>query len=61
CKDPFSLRNHKMFYMEMVRIGTVPKPPSNDEGIERSRKKSKKSSFNGTKGPSEPRRPPGDS
>ncbi|GJX48638.1 putative reverse transcriptase domain-containing protein [Tanacetum coccineum] len=44
---------NKRFYMEMVRIGTVPKPPSNDEGTERSRKKSKKSSFDGTKGPSE--------
>ncbi|GJR41679.1 putative reverse transcriptase domain-containing protein [Tanacetum coccineum] len=50
---------NKRFYMEMVRIGTVPKPPSNDEGTERSRKKSKKSSFDGTKGPSEPRGPPG--
>ncbi|GKE26736.1 hypothetical protein Tco_1442120, partial [Tanacetum coccineum] len=30
--------------MEMVRIGVVPKPPSDDEGIERPRKKSKKSS-----------------
>ncbi|GJU03411.1 hypothetical protein Tco_1113749 [Tanacetum coccineum] len=52
---------NKRFYMEMVRIGTVPKPPSNDEGTERSRKKLKKSSFDGTKGPSEPRGPPGDS
>ncbi|GJU35540.1 putative reverse transcriptase domain-containing protein [Tanacetum coccineum] len=46
---------NKRFYMEMVRIGAVPKPPSDDEGIERSRKKS---SFGGTKGPSEPRGPP---
>ncbi|GJZ51534.1 hypothetical protein Tco_0606049, partial [Tanacetum coccineum] len=52
---------NKRFYMEMVRIGTIPKPPSNDEGTERSRKKSKKSSFDGTKGPFEPRGPPGDS
>ncbi|GJY43291.1 putative reverse transcriptase domain-containing protein [Tanacetum coccineum] len=48
----------KRFYMEMVRIRTVPKPPSNDEGTERLRKKSKKSSFDGTKGPFEPRGPP---
>ncbi|GJY45337.1 hypothetical protein Tco_0434400, partial [Tanacetum coccineum] len=40
---------NKRFYMEMVRIGTVPKPPSNDEGTERPRKKSKKSSSDGTK------------
>ncbi|GJT58718.1 hypothetical protein Tco_1002251 [Tanacetum coccineum] len=39
----------KKFYMEMVRIGAVPKPPSDDEGTERPRKKSKKSSFDGTK------------
>ncbi|GJX47567.1 putative reverse transcriptase domain-containing protein [Tanacetum coccineum] len=44
--------------MEMVRIGAVPKPPSDDEGTERPRKKSKKSSFDGTEGPSEPRGPP---
>ncbi|GJV06883.1 hypothetical protein Tco_1344539, partial [Tanacetum coccineum] len=44
---------NKRFYMEMVRIGAVPKPPSDDEGTERPRKKSKKSSFDGTKGPSE--------
>ncbi|GKA00049.1 putative reverse transcriptase domain-containing protein, partial [Tanacetum coccineum] len=48
----------KRFYMEMVRIGAVPKPPSDDEGTERPRKKSKKSSFDGTEGPSEPRGPP---
>ncbi|GJS10382.1 hypothetical protein Tco_0367178 [Tanacetum coccineum] len=47
--------------MEMVRIGAVPKPPSDDEGTERPRKKSKKSSFDGAKGPSEPRGPPSDS
>ncbi|GJX58480.1 hypothetical protein Tco_0289870 [Tanacetum coccineum] len=51
----------KRFYMEMVRIGAVPKPPSDDEGTERPRKKSKKSSFDGAKGPSEPRGPPSDS
>ncbi|GKB96341.1 putative reverse transcriptase domain-containing protein [Tanacetum coccineum] len=49
---------NKRFYMEMVRIGAVPKPPSDDEGTERPRKKSKKSSFDGAKGPSEPRGPP---
>ncbi|GJZ29195.1 putative reverse transcriptase domain-containing protein [Tanacetum coccineum] len=42
----------------MVRIGAVPKPPSDDEGTERPRKKSKKSSFDRTEGPSEPRGPP---
>ncbi|GJT06661.1 hypothetical protein Tco_0841123 [Tanacetum coccineum] len=31
---------NKRFYMEMVCIGTVHKPPSNDEGTERPRKKS---------------------
>ncbi|GJS51694.1 hypothetical protein Tco_0625056 [Tanacetum coccineum] len=56
-----SYRWDKRFYMEMVRIGAVPKPPSDDEGTERPRKKSKKSSFDGTKGPSEPRGPPSDS
>ncbi|GJT72415.1 putative reverse transcriptase domain-containing protein [Tanacetum coccineum] len=49
---------NKRFYMEMVRIGAVPKPPSDDEGTKRPRKKSKKSSFDGAKGPSEPRGPP---
>ncbi|GJW13862.1 hypothetical protein Tco_0017995 [Tanacetum coccineum] len=38
---------NKRFYMEMVRIGAVPKPPSDDEGTERPRKKSKKSSLMG--------------
>ncbi|GJW82740.1 hypothetical protein Tco_0155885 [Tanacetum coccineum] len=52
---------NKRFYMEMVRIGAVPKPPSDDEGTERPRKKSKKSSFDGTEGPFEPRGPPSDS
>ncbi|GJX60044.1 hypothetical protein Tco_0291434 [Tanacetum coccineum] len=45
----------------MVRIEAVLKPPSDDEGTERPRKKSKKSSFDGTEGPSEPRGPPSDS
>ncbi|GJU22668.1 putative reverse transcriptase domain-containing protein, partial [Tanacetum coccineum] len=49
---------NKRFYMEMVRMGAVPKPSSDDEGTERPRKKSKKSSFDGTEGPSEPRGPP---
>ncbi|GJW02845.1 putative reverse transcriptase domain-containing protein [Tanacetum coccineum] len=52
---------NKRFYMEMVRIGAVPKLPSDDEGTERPRKKSKKSSFDGIEGPSEPRGPPSDS
>ncbi|GJZ96571.1 hypothetical protein Tco_0668905 [Tanacetum coccineum] len=52
---------NKRFYMEMVRIGTVPKHHSNDERYRRSENKSKKSSFDGTKGPSKPRGPPGDS
>ncbi|GJX04676.1 hypothetical protein Tco_0190592 [Tanacetum coccineum] len=52
---------NKRFYMEMVRIRVVPKPPSDDEGTERPRKKSKKSSFDRAKGPSEPRGPPSDS
>ncbi|GJR66768.1 putative reverse transcriptase domain-containing protein [Tanacetum coccineum] len=42
----------------MVRIGAVPKPPSDDEDTERPRKKSKNSTSDGTEGPSEPRRPP---
>ncbi|GJY87592.1 putative reverse transcriptase domain-containing protein [Tanacetum coccineum] len=49
---------NKRFYMKIVRIGVVPKPPSDDEGTERPRKKSKKSSFDGAKGPFEPRGPP---
>ncbi|GJZ84820.1 hypothetical protein Tco_0650159 [Tanacetum coccineum] len=51
---------NKRFYMKMVRIRAVPKPPSDDEGTERPRKKSKKSSFDGTEGPSEPCGPPSD-
>ncbi|GKG19465.1 hypothetical protein Tco_0376564, partial [Tanacetum coccineum] len=43
------------------RIGVVPKPPSDDEGTERPRKKSKKSSFDGANEHSEPRGPPSDS
>ncbi|GKF84950.1 hypothetical protein Tco_0249848, partial [Tanacetum coccineum] len=30
---------NKMFYLDMVRIGAVPKPPSHDENTERPRKK----------------------
>nr|GFA22431.1 putative reverse transcriptase domain-containing protein [Tanacetum cinerariifolium] len=46
---------NKRFYLEMVRKGAVPKPPSDDEGSERPRKTSKKS--DGDKGPSDPRGP----
>ncbi|GJR30416.1 hypothetical protein Tco_1106648, partial [Tanacetum coccineum] len=45
----------------MVRIGAVPKPPSDDEDTERPRKKSKNFTSDGTEGPSEPRGPPSDS
>nr|GEX59569.1 putative reverse transcriptase domain-containing protein [Tanacetum cinerariifolium] len=55
------LDEKEMFYMEMVRKGAVPKPSSEDESTERLRKKSKKPSFDGTEGPSEPRGPPSDS
>ncbi|GJW99222.1 retrovirus-related pol polyprotein from transposon TNT 1-94, partial [Tanacetum coccineum] len=49
---------NKRFYLDMVRIGAVPKPPSDEEDTERPRKKSKKSSSDGIEGPSEPRGPP---
>ncbi|GKA00050.1 putative reverse transcriptase domain-containing protein [Tanacetum coccineum] len=49
---------NKIFYLDMVRIGAVPKPPSDDEDTERPRKKSKNSTSDGTEGPSEPRGPP---
>ncbi|GKA63791.1 putative reverse transcriptase domain-containing protein [Tanacetum coccineum] len=49
---------NKMFYLDMVRIGAVPKPPSDDEDTERPRKKSKNSTSDGTEGPSEPCGPP---
>ncbi|GJY18562.1 putative reverse transcriptase domain-containing protein [Tanacetum coccineum] len=39
---------NKRFYMEMVRIRAVPKPPSDDEDTERPRKKSKNSPPSGT-------------
>ncbi|GJW59513.1 putative reverse transcriptase domain-containing protein [Tanacetum coccineum] len=41
----------------MVRIGAVPKPPSDDEDTERPRKKLKNSTSDGTEGPSELRGP----
>ncbi|GKC36357.1 hypothetical protein Tco_1048741 [Tanacetum coccineum] len=39
---------NKMFYLDMVRIRAVPKPPSDDEDTERPRKKSKNSPPSGT-------------
>ncbi|GJU59528.1 hypothetical protein Tco_1237294, partial [Tanacetum coccineum] len=41
---------NKMFYLDMVRIGAVLKPPSDDEDTEFPRKKSKNSTFDGTGG-----------
>ncbi|GJS95204.1 hypothetical protein Tco_0802172 [Tanacetum coccineum] len=52
---------NKRFYLDMVCIGAVSKPPSDKEDIERPRKKLKNSSSDGTEGPSEPRGPPSDS
>ncbi|GJV89589.1 hypothetical protein Tco_1533527 [Tanacetum coccineum] len=52
---------NKIFYLNMVRIGAVPKPPSDDEDTECPRKKLKNSTSDGTKGPSESRGPPSDS
>ncbi|GJX10208.1 putative reverse transcriptase domain-containing protein [Tanacetum coccineum] len=49
---------NKMFYLDMVGIGAVPKPPYDDEDTERPRKKSKDSTSDGTEGPFEPRGPP---
>nr|GFA22506.1 putative reverse transcriptase domain-containing protein [Tanacetum cinerariifolium] len=46
---------NKRFYLEMVRKGVVPKPPSDDEGSERPRKMSKKSDED--EGPSDPHGP----
>nr|GFB08742.1 hypothetical protein [Tanacetum cinerariifolium] len=46
---------NKRFYLEMVRKGAVPKPPTVDEGSERPRKMSKKS--DGDEGTSDPRGP----
>ncbi|GKG07998.1 hypothetical protein Tco_0333830, partial [Tanacetum coccineum] len=39
---------NKRFYMEMVRVRVVPKPPSDDEDTERPRKKSNNSPPSGT-------------
>nr|GFA09249.1 hypothetical protein [Tanacetum cinerariifolium] len=44
---------NKRFYLDMVRIGAVSKPPFDDEDTERPKKKSKNSISDGTKGPSE--------
>ncbi|GKE46008.1 hypothetical protein Tco_1473292, partial [Tanacetum coccineum] len=41
---------NKRFYMKMVCIGAVPKPPSDDEDAERPRKKLKKSSSDWDRG-----------
>ncbi|GKA86800.1 putative reverse transcriptase domain-containing protein [Tanacetum coccineum] len=49
---------NKRFYLDMVRIGAIPKSPSDEEDTERPRKKSKISSSDRTEGPSEPRGPP---
>nr|GFC83871.1 hypothetical protein [Tanacetum cinerariifolium] len=46
---------NERFYLEMVRKGAVPKPPSDDEGSERPRKMPKKSDE--YEGPFDPRRP----
>nr|GEU35292.1 putative reverse transcriptase domain-containing protein [Tanacetum cinerariifolium] len=45
---------NKMFYLDMVRIEAVLKSPYDDEDTERSRKKSKNSTSDGTEGPFEP-------
>ncbi|GJU14148.1 hypothetical protein Tco_1136544 [Tanacetum coccineum] len=52
---------NKMFYLDIVRIGAVPKPPSDDEDTERPRKKLKNSTSDGTEGPSELCGPPSES
>ncbi|GKG39906.1 hypothetical protein Tco_0466683 [Tanacetum coccineum] len=41
---------NKRFYLDMVRIGAVLKPPSDDEDTKRPRKKSKNSTSDGTGG-----------
>nr|GEZ50097.1 hypothetical protein [Tanacetum cinerariifolium] len=46
---------NERFYLEMVRKGAIPKPPSNDEGSERPRKMPKKSDE--VEGPSDPLEP----
>nr|GEW27427.1 hypothetical protein [Tanacetum cinerariifolium] len=50
-----------MFYLDMVLIRAVSKPPSDDEDTEHSRKQSKNSTSDGTEGPSELRGPPSNS
>nr|GEZ80263.1 hypothetical protein [Tanacetum cinerariifolium] len=52
---------NKRFYLDMVCIGAIPKPSSDDEDTEHLRKKSKNSTSDGTEGPSELRGPPNDS
>ncbi|GJT39276.1 hypothetical protein Tco_0939141 [Tanacetum coccineum] len=52
---------NKRFYLDIVCIGTVPKPPYDDEDTEHPRKKSKNSTPDRTEGPSEPRGSPSDS
>ncbi|GJZ15576.1 hypothetical protein Tco_0551253, partial [Tanacetum coccineum] len=52
---------NKRFYLDMVRIGVVQNPPSDDEDTERPRKKSKNSTSDRTEGPFESRGPPSDS
>nr|GEU62238.1 hypothetical protein [Tanacetum cinerariifolium] len=52
---------NKRFYLDMVRIGAVLKPSSDDEDTEPLKKKSKNSTSDGTEGPSEPRGPPSNS
>nr|GFC85135.1 hypothetical protein [Tanacetum cinerariifolium] len=51
-----SIRWNKGFYLEMVRKGAVPKPPSDDEGSEHPRKTLRKS--DGDEGPLDPRGSP---
>nr|GEX94533.1 putative reverse transcriptase domain-containing protein [Tanacetum cinerariifolium] len=46
---------NERFYLEMVRKGAIPNPPSDDEGSERPRKMPKKSDKD--EGPSDPRGP----
>nr|GEV05920.1 putative reverse transcriptase domain-containing protein [Tanacetum cinerariifolium] len=52
---------NKIFYLDIVCIGAVPKLPSDDEDTNCTRKKSKNSTFDETEGPFEPRGPPSDS
>nr|GEW68308.1 hypothetical protein [Tanacetum cinerariifolium] len=49
---------NKMFYLDMVCIGDVLKPPYDDEDTERPTKKSKNSTSDGIEGPFEPCGPP---